>query len=80
MSTELLEFSIASEVSSKIADGIRAGLDPHQTMGIYFSALGASYSILYPDTSVTDLMAFAADGSKYGFLEANAMDFEPRPL
>ena len=71
----LLEIVIAQEVSSRIAENIGA-LTPQETAEIYFSALGACIAELYPDSTSATVQQLAGEWAKFGFLEANRMNFD----
>ena len=71
----LLEIVIAQEVSSRIAENIGA-LTPQETAEIYFSALGACIAELYPDSTSATVQQLAGEWAKFGFCEANRMNFD----
>ena len=71
----LLEIAIAQEVSSRIAQNIGA-LTPQETAELYFSALGACIAELYDDSTASGIQMLAGEWAKYGFLEANRMNFD----
>ena len=71
----LLEIAIAQEVSSRIAENIGA-LTPQETAEIYFSALGACLAELYDDSTSTGVQRLAGEWAKFGFCEANRMNFD----
>ena len=71
----LLEIVIAQEVSSRIAENI-GSLTPQETAELYFTALGACLAELYDDSTSSGVQELAGVWAKYGFLEANRMNFD----
>ena len=77
MEQEIMEFNIANEVSTMIAQGIKKGITPNEVVEIYFAAIGASLSVLYPNSTSRIVYKMAGSHTRAGFLEANAMDLDP---
>ena len=71
----LLEIIIAQEVSSRIAENV-GSLTPQETAELYFTALGACIAELYDDATSSSVQQLAGEWAKFGFLEANRMNFD----
>ena len=77
---EMVQMEIASEVSTTIAENLREGIEPSDTVEIYFAALGASIAILYDNCTMNEIYDMAGLHSKMGFLEATRSQLlSPKP-
>ena len=72
----MIQMQIASDVSHAIADHIKEGMEPSETVEIYLAALGASMAILYDNFTMREMHDMAGLHAKMGFLEATKMGFE----
>ena len=77
MEREILEIKIANDIATRIAEGVKMGLEYKSVMEMQFAAIGASIAILYPQATSSNTYKLAGGHARAGFLEANALELDP---
>ena len=69
-----MEIAIGLSVSDAILKYAKDGVSPDEVMRLYVNAVGVGLSVLWKDSSSSDIHKLCGRWGKAGFLESNLMD------
>ena len=71
-----MEIDIGLKVSDSILEYSKLGISPDEVMRIYVNSVGVGLSILWKESTSSNIYKICGRWGKNGFLESNLMDLE----